>query len=213
MRDIVAATNTSNPQLGSEYMAQYTMTSKDAALRAVGRTVVNFQRLEHNLKLAARLGPVQGTPAKIQRDIEKRGERAAALTLGHAIQAWLSASEGEQLMASYTPDLFDATIRMTFSLGTDNELHSANAATLRSLLETRNELIHGRLVKFEWDSPEDCDRLVMQLDELNRSIAKQIEYVHSILDAFRSAWLEHAEMLQAAVGEEWLLGERPEGNS
>lgn len=213
MRDTVAATITSNSQLDSEYMAQCTMTSKDAALRAVGRTVVNFQRLEHNLKLAARIGSIQGTPAKIQKDIERRRDRAATLTLGQAIQAWLSASEGEQPAASHTPDLFDATIRMTFSLGTDTEVHSAHAAALRSLLETRNELIHDRFVRFEWDSPEECGRLVMQLDELNLSIARQIEYVHSILEAFRSTWQEHVEMLQAAVGEEWPLGERPDGDS
>jgi hypothetical protein len=34
---------------------------KDSALSAVGRTVVNFQRLEHNLKIAARLGPLEGS--------------------------------------------------------------------------------------------------------------------------------------------------------
>jgi hypothetical protein len=32
-----------------------TVTFKDAALGAVGRTVANFQRLEHNLKIASRL--------------------------------------------------------------------------------------------------------------------------------------------------------------
>ena len=133
--------------------------------------------------------------------------------LGRAIQVWLSASEGEPLATSHTPDLFDATIRMTFSLGTDTEVHSAHAAALRGLLETRNELIHDRFVKFQWDSPEECDRLVMQLDELNQSIARQIEYVHSILDAFRSTCQEHIEMLQAAADEEWPPGERSEGNS
>jgi hypothetical protein len=39
-------------------MAQPAEAAKDAALRAVGRTIVNFQRLEHTLKLAARLGPI-----------------------------------------------------------------------------------------------------------------------------------------------------------
>jgi hypothetical protein len=213
MRDIVGATVTSSWQLGSEYMDQYTLTSKDAALRAVGRTVVNFQRLEHNLKIAARLGSIQGTPAKIQKDIERRHDRANTLTLGQAIQAWLSTDERGQLAVSHTPDLFDVTIRATFSLGTDPELHCAHAATLKSLLDTRNELIHGRLARFEWDSPEECDRLVMQLDELNRSITAQIEYVHSILNAFRSTWLEHVEMLKAAVDEEWPPEERPEVSS
>ena len=35
-------------------------TPKDVALRAVGRTVVNFQRLERCLKDLARLGSVEG---------------------------------------------------------------------------------------------------------------------------------------------------------
>ena len=66
-------------------------TPKDLALRAVGRTVVNFQRLEHNLKVLARLGPVEGVLAKVRRDIEKRAEKASSFTLGQAIQAWMGA--------------------------------------------------------------------------------------------------------------------------
>ncbi len=193
-------------------MAQLKPTSKDAALRAVGRTVVNFQRLEYNLKIAARLGPLQGTAPKIQRDRERRSQRASAFTLGQAIQAWLNAGEGEPRATSHMPDLFDVTMHMTFCLGMDADSHSAHAATLRSLLDTRNQLLHGGLVEFDWDSPEECSQLVMRLDELNRSIATQIEYVHCILDALRSTWLEHAEMLQALVAEDRAPGDRSESD-
>lgn len=41
-------------------------TPKDVALRAVGRTVVNVQRLEHYLKVMTRLGP---------KNVEGRGGR------------------------------------------------------------------------------------------------------------------------------------------
>ena len=44
-------------------MLKDVMPSKDVALRAVGRTVVSLQRLEHNLKLASRLGPIEGAVA------------------------------------------------------------------------------------------------------------------------------------------------------
>jgi hypothetical protein len=66
-------------------MPDSTVTFKDLALRAVGRTVVNFQRLEHNLKFAARLGPLDGVLAKVQRDLERRTEKASSSTLGKAI--------------------------------------------------------------------------------------------------------------------------------
>jgi hypothetical protein len=36
------------------------------------------------------MGSVQGTFQKVQRDLERRRERAGTLTLGQAIQAWLS---------------------------------------------------------------------------------------------------------------------------
>lgn len=196
----------------SAQMDQDNVSSKDAALRAVGRTVVNFQRLEHNLKIAARLGPLQGTALKVQRDIEKRSQRASALTLGQAIQAWLDACEGEPRPTSHTPDLFDATMRVTFCLDMEADTHGGQAATLRSLLDTRNQLMHGGLAKFDWDSTEECHRLVMQLDELNQSIAAQIEYVHSILDAFRSTCREHVEMLHAMIERDLASGHRSESD-
>ena len=193
-------------------MTEQNLSSRDAALRAVGRTVVNFQRLEHNLKIAARLGPLQVTVSKVQRDIERRSQRASALTLGQAVQAWLDACEGEPRPTSYTPDLFEVSIRTTVCLDPEADSQGGHAATLRSLLDTRNQLIHGGLVKFDWDSPEECHRLVMQLDELNRSIAAQIEYVHSILEAFRSTFREHVEELQAVVERDLAPGDRPESD-
>lgn len=166
---------------------------RDAALKAVGRTVVNFQRLEHNLKLAARLGSSHGTLPKIQRDLEKRIERAALLTLGQAIHAWLRIGQGEPLETSHTPDLFDATMQVTFSWGSDAESQNAHGVALKSLLETRNNLIHGGLVQFQWDSPAECERLVRHLDDVNDSIATQLEFVTSILRALGSIRPEDLE--------------------
>jgi hypothetical protein len=134
-------------------MSANEFSKRDLALQAVGRTVVNFQRLEHNLKLAARLGSVQGTLPKIQRDIEKRIERAATLTLGQAIQAWLSTATTESAATSGAPDLFDVTMEMNFSWDTDERVREAHGLALRTLLEARNNLIHGGLVHTKWDSP------------------------------------------------------------
>ena len=181
-------------QLGSADMSLAPLTSKDVALQAVGRTVVNFQRLEHNLKLAARLGPVAGTLPKIQRDLAKRIERSSALTLGQAIHAWLSATDVELVAPSYTPDFFDATMHMTFSLGTDDEMRSAHGTALKELLAARNNLIHGGLVHFEWDSPEDCSRLVKELDKINELIRSQLDFVTSLLRAISAIRPEDTEI-------------------
>lgn len=182
-------------------MSQKTDASKDAALRAVGRTVVNFQRLEHGLKLAAQLGPVQGTFQKIQRDFEKRRERAQSLTLGQAIQSWLSCLEGGPVQPVWTPDLFDISVRMTFELEADNELADSHAQILSALLEIRNALVHTRLAMFPWDSPDSCQELVTELDSVNTRIVEQIDYVASLLQKVGMAQKEHAEALVAAISE------------
>lgn len=176
-----------------------TSESKDVALRAIGRTVVNFQRLEHNLKLAARVGPLQGTLAKIDRDAQKRAKRAETLTLGQAIQAWLLAAQSEPIESGYTPDLFDVTFQVSLSLISDAERLRAHGAALQSLLETRNSLVHGRLVHIEWDSPDACARLVSELEVVNEAIRIQMEFVTAILSAVRELGAIREEDWERAV--------------
>lgn len=180
-------------------MLQSADTSKDAALREVGRTVVNFQRLEHNLKLAARLGPLQGTLPKIQRDIARRQERAETLTLGLAIQAWLKYCDGSEVVDAWTPDLFDYSFQMTFTLESDAESRNAHAAALSNLLETRNDLVHTRLARFPWDSPAECDSLIRDLTAINATISDQLDYVTSFMAQIVAAQKEHAEAVLAEV--------------
>lgn len=59
------------------------------ALYAVGRNVVNFQRLEQILKLLARFAPVYTTPSTFQSELEKRGRRVNRMTLGAAVKKWI----------------------------------------------------------------------------------------------------------------------------
>lgn len=172
-------------------------TSKDAALRLIGRTVVNFQRLEHNLKLAARLGPVQGTVDKIQRDIAKRHERAAGLTLGQAIQAWLDYCYGQPKPETAISDLFDVTFHMTITLESDPESQARHAKGLRALLEVRNNLIHSRLAQFEWESQEACEALIADLEKINSSISEQLDYTAALLKTIAEVHKEYAEALAA----------------
>lgn len=172
-------------------------TSKDTALRMIGRTVVNFQRLEHNLKLAARLGPVQGTIQKVQRDIARRHERVATFTLGQAIQAWLDYCCEQPAIRYETSDLFDVSVQMTFTLESDPESQARHAKALCDLLKVRNDLIHSRLAKFEWEMPEACHDLVAELEQVNVSISEQMDYTSSLLKAIAELHKEHAESLAA----------------
>jgi len=171
-------------------------TFKDIALRAVGRTVVNFQRLEHNLKLVARIGPLEGIASKVQRDIEKRAERASSFTLGQAVRAWLGAIESDIPRSSHTPDLFEPSMWMTLSLGGDPEANRAHQDTLLALLAFRNDLIHGGLVTFDWDSRDECERLVTRLNGVNDQIRSQMDFFATFIKGMREIKVEDFQLAE-----------------
>jgi hypothetical protein len=56
------------------------------AFYAVGRNVVNFQRLERILKQLAMWAPLCATPSTLQRVVEKRRAKVKRLTLGDAVK-------------------------------------------------------------------------------------------------------------------------------
>jgi hypothetical protein len=104
-------------------------------------------------------------------------------------------------LTTYTPDLFDISVQTTFSLGEDAESRSKHAAALKSLLETRNVLIHGRLAHFAWDLPVECDQLVAELDKINDAIAAQIDYIGSLLSAISSLYQDSVVAIEAELTE------------
>ncbi len=71
------------------------MTPKDTAFHTLGRTIVNFQRLEHNLKILASLTPFETYEHTVETHLEKQREKAARFTLGAAISAWIDLLDGK----------------------------------------------------------------------------------------------------------------------
>jgi len=82
------------------------MTPKDRALHTIGRTVVNFQRLEKVLKALTVLTPIQGTIESIEGKMQRRIEKANQSTLGAAITLWLNNINSQHEHANHEADLF-----------------------------------------------------------------------------------------------------------
>jgi hypothetical protein len=154
-------------------------------MHTVGRTLVNFQRLEHNLKALSRLGPVAGTLAGIEKDLAARRERASRYTLGQAIGAWSQVLESSPTPPTRMPDLFDVTIDYSIDFGIASDVMEAHAEALTALLEERNHLVHGALATFDWDSREACAQLIAHLHEVNDAIREQMNFIATLADALR----------------------------
>lgn len=162
------------------------MTPKDTALHTLGRTVVNFQGLEHNLKILASLAPFETYAHTVDNHIEKQREKAGRLTLGGAITSWICVLEGKVEKPTIMGDLYSATVRREMVFNIDPKVQEAHAAGLRTLLEERNTLIHGGLAEFPWESAPDCVELTDYLESLNGAIAEQMQFLEPIADSLRA---------------------------
>ena len=152
------------------------------ALYAVGRNVVNFQRLEHILKQLALFAPICATPSRLQSEVEKQRARAERLTLGGAVRKWIESefhtTEPKQVPR---PDQH-IIISFGFSLpGRGPEYFDRLSGELESLAQERNRLIHLDLARMNFEDEAECNALSIQLDAQNDRIIRATEFLGTIL--------------------------------
>lgn len=156
------------------------------ALYAVGRNVVNFQRLEHVLKQLALFAPVCATPSKLQSVVEKQRARAERLTLGGAVRKWIE-SEFHKAEPKPVPRP-DQQIIISFGFelpGRGPEYFAQLSGELESLAKERNCLIHLDLARLNFEDETECNALSIQLDAQNDRIIRMTEFLGTILEQMK----------------------------
>jgi hypothetical protein len=83
---------------------------------------------------------------------------------------------------------------MTFSLNRDSESVASHFESLARLLEVRNNLIHGGLVTFDWDSPNACARLIEDLKPVNDDIGSQIDFLAAVIASVQDVQGEDVDL-------------------
>jgi hypothetical protein len=160
------------------------------AFYAVGRNVVNFQRLEQILKPLALLAPLCAPLSKLQSEIETRKEKSERLTLGNAVKKWIErANDREWIERAYdtTKPLMDPQpdneiiVSFGFELPWSPEYLDQLSAELESLAQERNSLIHLDLAQLNFEDKAECTALSIQLDAQNDRIIRAIEILESTL--------------------------------
>jgi len=153
------------------------------ALYAVGRNVVNFQRLEHILKQLALFAPICATPSRLQDEVEKQRARAERLTLGGAVKKWVE-SEFHTAEPKQVPRL-DQQIIISFAFalsGRGPEYFDQMSREPESLAQERNCLIHLDLARLNFEDEEECNALSIQLNAQNDRIIRATEFLGTMLE-------------------------------
>ena len=171
------------------------------ALYAIGRNVVNFQRLEHILKQLAMWAPICATPSTLQSEIETRRAKVVRLTLGGAVKKWIE-SEFHKTSQKEGPQGRDDQIIISFGfeLPMTPEYFDQLSGELESLAQERNRLIHLDLAQLNFEDEAECTALSIQLNAQNDRIIRVTEFLGLILAQMK-------ELVRLIASDEGLIRE------
>jgi dynactin complex subunit len=174
-----------------------------SALEAIGRNVVNFQRLERCLKSLSVLTPIVLTPETAQTALERRTAAKSRLTLGQAMSEWIQDSLAPP--ASKLPPLPKDTTSVSFAFRLESveEEDARLARDLQALVTERNDLVHVTLATVNFDSESECRVLVEALDAQNVRINQALDFFGSMLKDLRESlqWLASEEGINTLVAQ------------
>jgi hypothetical protein len=154
-----------------------TISIRDVALRAVGRNVVNFQKLEQCLKVLVRTDHLSGPLSTVEGKVVKRRSRSAGYTLGKAVQEWLRIADCGDKTPAATQDLFEPWVSISFEPPIAAERLAEHSEALNALALERNNLIHQDLANFDFESDASCQTLIAALDSQNCRVLEQLKFL------------------------------------
>ena len=151
------------------------------ALRRVGRNLLNFQRLEHLLKIALPNISFSTSGPDVAAAIAGEARRFKNQTLGHLthnLDKRLFDPRADETQSDTDPPYFSFSLKLDLP----DEHRLEYKKRWLELLKSRNALIHHQLVDVDFESTEECTRLCTELDEQNRKICAQFQEVVSLFD-------------------------------
>ena len=170
------------------------------AYYAIGRNVVNFQRLEHILKQLALFAPICATPSTLESVVEKQRAKAQRLTLGGAVKKWIE-SEYHTTKPKEGPRLDEQVIiSFGFEPPMTPEYFDQLSGELESLAQERNRLIHLDLAQLNFEDEAECTALSIQLNAQNDRIIRATEFLGLILAQMK-------ELVRLIASDEGLIRE------
>src|SRR6266545_504068 len=136
---------------------------KTTVLRAVGRNVVNFQRLEKILKELTLRAPISAPIKSIEALMATRLSRTERITLGAAVKAWIGMTSNPYHEQEEPIQTDETVVTFWFDSSIAKRNLEERAAELNALALERNTLIHQDLAQVDFTSEFVCRALIERL--------------------------------------------------
>lgn len=163
--------------------------------RRIGRNVINFQKLEALLKASIASNHVWAPLNAIQPMLERKQKMISAKTLGELTGRHIESFYSPESQCPSRPESFSGDIGISFRIPLDSAALAARKAALADLVARRNRLIHQLLPAYDDSSPENCRRLLADLDSQHELLATEIETARQIYSTMIEARRECLSVL------------------
>jgi hypothetical protein len=176
--------------------------ARTATLRRVGRNLFNVQRIETMLKFLRKLnftGSLQELEAAFKAHLDKVSRKTLRTLIPEI--ADLVLSEGDAV--TLTRDASEVWIANSVKVPMDAEARAAWIKKWETLRNERNKLVHLMLAHVDFNSPEQCQELDLDLDAQNVLFLNGIAFLGPIVTAAREAIAEMASAAPANSLHPW----------
>lgn len=173
----------------------------DGVLRKIGRNMLAFQRMEAMLKFLISRSRLDGTVESLRANHEKAVEAVSRQTMGALVKGFVSSVYGSaEEKASFEEEIDEVWFSFSLKVEASPEEIKQRRATLNSIVEERNVLVHQMLGQFGQTSIESCQAFGARLDAQAEKIRPAYEALRSLVIAVKegreaavSAMAEHLE--------------------
>jgi hypothetical protein len=160
---------------------------QDQVLRGIGRNVLNLQKMEGMLKFivssTGKIGSTKGTAQpmeNLERSTKSRSKAIKRLPMGRLVDNLAKTLQsGETDQGESADGEIGFGIEISFSIENEDFTKELSQA-LGGIVRERNDLIHKRLIRFDFKSIESCRNLIRELDEQRARIKPQFEALSAI---------------------------------
>jgi hypothetical protein len=165
--------------------------TRTATLRRVGRNLVNAQRIELMLKFLLKM-TFSSPLGAIEGNFKKHVERVSRKTMGVLIPELAETMLLPVDAAASMDSVKEVWLATSVNVPMDPEGRSAWNKEWETLRTERNRLVHLMLGNVDFNSPDQCRKLDLELDAQNGLFLNGIEFLGPIVTATRAKIAELA---------------------
>ena len=170
---------------------------KNATLQKIGRNVVVFSRLEYQLTGLVRNTRISGPLSKWSEPNAAIARKAPNRSLGRLAEELWRNLFTEPPLALDSESIEEPWVTHSLRLEIEKPDQKRWKRSLDSLVAGRNNLIHKKLPKIDFNSVDACETLDRELDQQYKVLGEHIEEFNNLARAFQEMQRELAEALQS----------------